>query len=103
MDSDTIVLTDQLGRTIRLTAERYAHILEHPEMAEQLDKIRETVAQPSEIIATNADETVRIYQRHYSKTPVTSKFLLVVIKMLDEDAFVLTAFFSSRSKKGRML
>jgi hypothetical protein len=33
------VLTDYLGRKIRLTAERRQHILQHPEMVEWVDKI----------------------------------------------------------------
>ena len=33
-----IVLTDYLGRKVRLTAERRQHILQHPEMVEWVDK-----------------------------------------------------------------
>ena len=103
---ETILLTDYFGRTIRLTAERQAHILEHPELAEQHDRIAETLADPDSIIETKADSTVHIYHKLYPKTPVTRKYLLVAVKMIDDvagnsvDAFVLTAFFSSRQKKG---
>ncbi len=97
MNDDTIVLIDHNGLEIRLTPERHEHILEHPEMVEQMDKIRRTIAEPEVIIATSTDETVHVYHRHYAKTPVTSKFLLVAV---EDDAFLLTAFFSSRQKKG---
>jgi hypothetical protein len=103
MSGDTLILTDHEGRTIRLTAERQAHILEHPELEDQLDRLKETIAQPSVIIATAVDETVHVYHRHYVSTPVTSKFLLVAVKILETDAFVLTAFFSSRRKKGEIV
>ena len=88
----TIVLTDYQGRNIRCTVERRAHILEHPEINGQLALLEEILLQPEEIVATNADESVRVYHRFYPKTPVTSKYLQVAIKMMADDAFVLTAF-----------
>ncbi len=100
MDDDTIILIDHEGREIRLTAERREHILEHPEMAEQFERIQETIKSPETIITTTADDTVHVYHRYYETTPVTSKFLLVAVKVLEDDAFVLTAFFSRREKKG---
>ncbi|PJF39370.1 MAG: hypothetical protein CUN54_08860 [Phototrophicales bacterium] len=103
MDGDTIILIDHEGREIRLTSERREHILEHPEMAEQFEHIQETVKSPETIIATSADDTVHVYHRYYEVTPVTSKFLLVVVKILEDDGFVLTAFFSRREKKGTVI
>ena len=102
-DGDAIILIDYQSQRIRLTGERRDHILQHAEMAGQLERIGETLAQPETVIATDSDETVRVYHRHYPRTPVTSKFLLVIVKFLDDDAFILTAFFSSRQKQGRAL
>jgi hypothetical protein len=93
-------LIDYDGRTIRLTKERQLHILDHPEMSGQLDRIRGTLLQPVVVVATDHDESVYVYHRYYITTPVTSKYLLVVVKVFKDDAFVLTAFFSSRQKKG---
>lgn len=76
MNDDTIILIDHRGREIRLTAERRDHILEHPEMAEQFERIRETINTPESVIATTTDDTVHVYHRYYETTPVTSKFLL---------------------------
>lgn len=103
MNDDPIVLTDHQGRRIRLTQERYAHILEHPEMADQLARIRETVSAPPAIVASNADARVHVYHRFYEDSPVTRKYLQVAVKILEMDAFVLTAFFSSREKRGVMV
>lgn len=103
MSDDTLILIDHTGREIRLTAERRDHILEHPEMAEQFERIQETIKSPETIIATTADDTVHVYHRYYETTPVTSKFLLVAVKLLEDDAFVLTAFFSRREKKGTIV
>lgn len=103
MKDDTLLLIDPDGRQIRLTAERRDHILEHPEMVGQFERIHETIQSPQIIIVTAADDRVRVYHRYYETTPVTSKFLLVAVKYLAEDAFVLTAFFSKRQKKGTVL
>ncbi len=103
MSADTIILIDHEGREIRLTPERRDHILEHPEMAEQFERIQETVKTPELVIATTADDAVHVYHRYYETTPVTSKFLLVAVKMVEDDAFVLTAFFSRREKKGTVI
>ena len=103
MNDETVILADHEGRSIRLTPERHEHILEHPEMVEQFERICETLAQPETVVVTTADETVHVYHRHYEITPVTSKFLQVAVKLLEDDAFVLTAFFSSRPKKGKTI
>lgn len=102
-NDDTLMLTDHQGQAIRLTAERRDHILEHPEMEGQLERIRETIEAPQLVVATTVDPSVRVYHRYYEKTPVTSKYLLVAVKIETGDAFVLTAFFSSRQKRGTIL
>jgi hypothetical protein len=99
-DEEPLIFADYKERTIRLTQERRSHTFEHPEMVSQLERIRETLAQPELVVATAIDETVHVYHRLYSQTPVTRKHLLVAVKMLGDDAFVLTAFFSNRQKKG---
>lgn len=98
--SDDTILTDYQGRAIRLSAERWQHILEHPEMTDQLARVTETLLAPDFVIATEADAQVLAYHRLYPQTPVTRKYLIVAVKMLADDAFVLTAFFSRRLKKG---
>jgi len=95
-----IILTDYLGRAVRVTQERQKHILEHLEMAGQLGRLSETLAQPELVVATKVDESVHVYHRFYAVTPVTSKYLQVAVKLLAKDAFVLTAFYSNRSKRG---
>ena len=99
-DADTIFLTDHQGRTVRLTGERQRHVLEHPEMISQLGRIAETIQSPELVVATRLDESVWVYHRFYDTTTVTSKYLQVAVKVAPEDAFVLTAFYSSRQKRG---
>ena len=50
-----------------------------------------------------SDPQARLYYRFYFRTIVGSKYLCVVVKMLDDDAFVLTAYLTDRIKKGVVL
>jgi hypothetical protein len=97
------VLQDRFGRAVRLTAERLAHILEHEEMAGQLDKVTETVRDHEVVVRSQRDPDVHLYHKHYPITPVTEKNLLEAIKVMQTDAFVLTAFFTDMIKKGERL
>ena len=96
-------LIDYRGQTIRLTNERWTHILDHPEMMGQRERISEALLMTDDVIATAKDETVHTYHKFYEQTPVTKKYLIVAVKIAADDAFVLTAFFSSRSKKGNVV
>ncbi len=95
------VLKDLEGQEIRLTDERLNHILEHPEMQGQESRISETLLAPHSIITSHHDETVDLYHKLYDETPVTRKYLVVVVKYLDRDAFIVTAFFTDKEKKGK--
>ena len=101
--ADFEIFTDFQGRPIRLTDERWTHILEHPEMVGQRPRLIETLLTPELVIATAKDETVYTYHRFYETTPVTSKYMIVAVKIVADDAFVVTAFYSSRMKKGKII
>ena len=88
---------------IRLTDVRLAHILEHPEMVEYERAIHETLAQPDRVIESLSDSQARLYYRFYIGTRVGDKYLCVVVKVLGEDAFVLTAYFTNKVKRGVQL
>jgi len=90
-------------RHIRLTDERLVHILEHPEMVGQETRIADTLHTPDSIIASHHDATVLLYHKLFATTPVTRKYLVVMVKFLDQDAFIITAFFTDKEKKGTRL
>lgn len=97
-------LRDAQGRTVRLTEERLAHIeSDHPEMAGQLDRIRETLASPERVVRSGTDESVELFHRLYSTSPVTRKFLCVVVKAFPRDRFVLTAYYTDAVKAGDLI
>lgn len=97
------VVTDYAGRELRLTEERSDHIERRPEMVGQRAKIETTLADPDEVRVSDQDDGVRLYYRHYSDTPVTEKFLLVVAKVDVPSPFIITAFFTDRIKSGRSI
>ena len=96
-------LLDYTGLTIRLTNERLAHILEHPEMAQMGIAIHDTLLNPETVVQSKSDEKARLYYRYYSKTMVGGKFLCVIVKVEKNDAFVLTAYLTDKMKKGNIL
>lgn len=69
------VLVDHQGLSIRLSAERMAHILDHPEMTDLEAAISETLRDPALVIQSISDETARLYYRFYSETLAGDKFL----------------------------
>ena len=97
------ILRDFEGRTIRLTDERLAHILEHPEMQGLEDSIGETLLRPERVLESLSDPQARLYYRMYVATKVGDKHLCVVVKLTDNDTFVLTAYLMSRPAGGRQL
>jgi hypothetical protein len=97
------ILIDYRGIRIRLTEERLAHVLEHPEMVGLESAIEETLANPAYVIQSLGDDEARLYYRFYLGTRVGDKYLCVVVKFGVSDAFVLTAYLTDKPKKGDLL
>ncbi len=94
------ILKEYQGLTIRLTADRLAHVLEHPEMAGTESAIEETVRSPQTVVASLSDPQAHLYYRPYTHPRLSDKLICVVVKILASDAFVLTAYLTDRVKKG---
>jgi len=95
---------DVYNRQIRLTYERQEHIeTDHPEMFGQIDRVQDTLSNPDTIVRSRTDPDVDLFYRHYDITPVTEKYLCVVIKVLTGDLFIITAYFTDTIKRGRIL
>jgi len=95
-----IELTDYQGRAVRLTAERWRHILDHPELSDMQAAIELAVREPQLVIRSRTNPSALLYYRHEPNTVIGGKWLCVVIKYTDADAFVLTAYLTDRPKKG---
>lgn len=96
-------LPDYQGRPVRLTDERLAHILEHPEMAGLETALAETLEHPALVIQSRSDPSAQLSHRYYLGTRVGDKWLCVVVKYVADDAFVLTAYLTDKPKKGEQL
>ena len=87
------------GKRSRLTRPPCIHILnQHEEMKNQTEKLRETLQSP-EFIAYNESEDTYRYYKFFPQTPVSQKHLLVHTKHLNDDGFIITAFFLSKIKE----
>ena len=70
-------------------------------MLNQESKIKETLSSPELLKRSVSDENIVIYYKHYPTTPVTSKYLAVVVKV--KETFIISAYFTDRVKKGELL
>ena len=95
-----------LSRTdvpIRLTSERWQHIVVgHPEMSTIRGWVLETVAEPD--MVQEGDFGALLAIRHYPKTPLTSKHLVVAYRVVSPvDGFVITAYLTGLPAKMRRI
>lgn len=87
---------DKSGRKIRLTDQRWNHIVSrHPELSNSLEIIKETVLKPSFQVRDNLDEKL-YYSHSYIKD--IKFYMIVAVKYLNGEGFIITAFYS-RNKK----
>ena len=65
--------------------------------------IEETLTGPVRVIQSVSDSEANLYYRFYIGTRVGDKYLCVVVKIRQEDAFVLTAYLTDSIKKGDVI
>jgi hypothetical protein len=65
--------------------------------------IAQTLREPEIVRKSRSDVTVALYYRYYTNTLVGDKWLCVVVKLLLDDAFVLTAYLTDKPKQGESL
>jgi hypothetical protein len=96
-------LTDYQGCQIRLTEERWEHILSRAEMAGMEQAIAETLINPEIVRRSRTDNAAYLYYRYRENTLVGDKWLCVVVKYLEDDAFIITAYLTDQLKQGEQL
>jgi hypothetical protein len=96
-------LQDCFSRQVRLTDERLAHILEHPEMKEMGAEIERALRQPQLVRRSRSDEAVRLFYELYAQTIAGGKWLCVVVQYAENGAFVVTADLTDKPKAGEEL
>jgi hypothetical protein len=87
-----------------VTDERLHHLeSDHPEMEGQTSRIAEALVAPDGIVRSRTDSTVELFYKCYASTPVTAKFLCVIVKVLPDDPFIITAYHTDAVKRSEVL
>ena len=91
-----IIVKSKNNVSSRLTKERWNHIvLRHPELDGQKEQVLETVTEPDLIQQGDFGEFIAI--KFYERTPLTSKYLVVIYKEVkDTDGFIITAYYATK-------
>lgn len=84
---------DKSGRRVRLTEKQWMHIIEHPEMADKIDYIRDAVQNPDKLLQSPRDESVVYYFKYHKNI---GEYLLVAVKYLNGDGFIITSFYTTK-------
>ena len=96
-------LIDCFGHSVRLTDERMSHILKHREMKKMAAGIEQALRHPKLVRRSRTDATVRMFYEFYARTRVGGKWLCVVVKYVERDASVVTAYLTDKPKAGEDL
>ncbi len=89
-------ITDKTGRKIRLTKRQWAHITKkHPYIEKYIEEIKETLISPDKLM--NYSEK-GYYYRNYKYLKKPNYFILVIIKYLNGDGFIITSYLEERIK-----
>jgi hypothetical protein len=85
---------DFQGQAVRLTRRQWSHALERHSYLNAMQRaVRETLQDPDEVRKSFSDpDSTKVYYKWYTDTRVGDKWLCVVVKFLENDAFVLTAY-----------
>jgi len=89
-------VSDKTDRKIHLSKERWTHIRKkHPEI-ENPEFIQETLEKPDKITNIHSDQTIYYFWKYYKNRSESDKFLLVVVKYLNEHGYVLSAYYEDQ-------
>lgn len=62
-------------------------------MANYIEEIKDTLINPLKIYSYSYDKTIAHYYNHLKNRKSDSKYLLVVVKYLNGNGFVITSYF----------
>ena len=67
-------------------------------MQNKIENIKETITNPQTIIDYELETEIRYYYRFYKHVKSEAKFLRVVVKYLNGEGYIVTAYFVERIK-----
>ena len=91
----------KFSKKIALTLRGYEHISErHPEVSGMIETMKETLVNPQVIRKSMYDDKVLLFYRLFDKTPVGRKYLMVGVKLYNNEGTVITSYFTDKIKMG---
>lgn len=81
-----------------LTKERWSHIRKKHSEIENTEIIEQTIKNPDKIITNYLDETINRYYKYFKDRKPPKKYLLVSVKYLNGEGYVVTVFFEKNIK-----
>lgn len=94
--SNVLEVIDKSGKKIYLSKERYKHILKHPNMDNKLESIKSTIEDPTTVRYYPEDKDVRYFYKEFKEMSVKERYLLVSVKYLNGEGFIITSFFTNK-------
>ncbi|MBC7343599.1 MAG: DUF4258 domain-containing protein [Clostridia bacterium] len=90
-------VVSKLGKKVRITKEYWQRItsIKHPRMKGQERAVIETLRSPTEVRQSKSDPAVYLYYR-----PEGKYFMTVVVKHLNGEGFIVTAYVTEKVKEG---
>ncbi len=89
-------VVDKSGRKIRLTLTQWEHMMRrHSYMEKYLEEIKETLITPDKLIRFYNKV---YYYKYYKHLKAPNRFVLVVVKYLNGDGFVITSYLEEKIK-----
>lgn len=88
-----------LGKEIRLAEVQWIHItIHHPEVRNEQRKIIEVLIDPDFILFDRIRSNYNYYKK-FQKTPVSKKFMHVIVKHSNKEGFIITSYFTDKIMK----
>jgi hypothetical protein len=99
-----MTVRDFQGQLIKLTAGQWAHFtVLRPYLIAMEWAVRETLENPEEVRKSERAPHSRLYYRRYTNTVLGDKFMCVVVKFLENDAFISTAYLARKINPGELI
>ena len=89
-------IMDKNGRKISLSQKRYKHLQKYPHMHDSIENIKTTLEKPTTVRYKEEDETVSFFYKEFKHNDSSEKYLLVSVKYLNDEGFVITAFYTNK-------
>lgn len=95
--SNLFEVVDKSGRKVRLTDKQWKHIMKRrPYMQNYLEEIKETLTYPDKLI--ERPHKKGYYYKKYKFLKKPNQFILVIVKYLNGEGFIITSYLERKIK-----